>query len=365
MRAHPEQFVATDCDRLKMNEEHTSGTTGTPLTLWRRRETLQRWYALNEARVRLWSGVSQENKWGHIGGQPVIPPLRRRPPYWVWNAPLRQLYLSWLHISPQTSRSYLTAIKNYNLEYLLGYSTSIACLAEYALEHDLQVPLKVVITDAEPLLSTHRAKIAKAFSCSVRETYGMAELVCAASECSSGSLHVWPEAGFVELLTEDDDPVAPGQEGRVVATSLLDEDMPLIRYDTRDLGQLDASDTRCACGRGLQRFLKILGRDEDVIITEDGRRIVQIDQVLDPSMDILESQVIQEDLGRFLIKVVPGKNWEAANSKAIIKAIGELVGKAEIRVQLVSEIERHRNGKFRFIVSKCSGKRVDTTASSP
>ena len=362
LRTHPESFVASDCNRRAMHVEHTSGSTGTPLTLWRSRETVQQWYALNEARVRIWNGLSHQNKWGHVGGQPVVPFNQRKPPYWVWNSALKQLYLSCMHISPQSSAAYLSAIKEYGLDYLLGYSSSIALLAQAALESGARVPLKLVVTDSEPLLQTQRDLIEKGFACPVRETYGMAEIACAASECSAGALHLWPEVGIIELLDENDQPVAPGQTGRIIATKLINLDMPLIRYDTQDLAQLDPDDRPCACGRTLPRLRKVLGRNDDVVIMADGRRIVQIDRIFDPCYDIREAQIIQEKIGRFTIKVVPGNRWTASQGKALCGALQNLVGEAEINLELVPGIERTWAGKYRMIISKVSSGESKTVS---
>jgi phenylacetate-CoA ligase len=358
LRTDPMLFLASDCDRRKMTIEHTSGTTGTPLTLWRSRETNQRWYALNEARIRHWNGLSHQSKWGHIGGQPVVPFDQNKPPYWVWNAAFRQLYLSCMHIGPHSSAAYLQAIQRYGLDYLLGYSSSIALLAQYALERELVVPLKFVITDSEPLLSQQRRVIEKGFACPVRETYGMAEIACAASECAAGTLHLWPEVGMLELLDDDDQPVAPGHTGRIIATKLLNPDMPLIRYDTQDLAQADPEQQgSCACGRTLPKLRKLLGRNDDVIVTKDGRRIVQIDRIFDPCFDIREAQILQQALGQFTIKVVPGRNWSRQHEKGLCEALGNLVGEASIRVELVPHIEKTWAGKHRVIVSKLSASR--------
>ncbi|HEY3862563.1 MAG TPA: hypothetical protein VGO59_11805 [Verrucomicrobiae bacterium] len=352
VRLNSGQFVARGCDRRKMHQEHTSGTTGTPLTLWRTVETSQQWYALNEARIRCWNGLTYQSRWGHVGGQPVVPFNQNRPPYWVWNSALNQLYLSCMHIGPRSSPAYLQAIKERRLEYLLGYSSSIALLARSALETGLRIPLKLVVTDSEPLLENQRRLIEKAFACPVRETYGMAEITCAASECSAGSLHIWPEAGLMEFLDDNDQPVPPGQTGRIIATQLINPDMPLIRYDTQDMAQAAPDGVPCACGRPLPRLAKLMGRDDDVIVTADGRRIVQIDRIFDPCYDIREAQIVQEEIGRFRIKVVPGARWPAASEQALCEALRDLVGEADIGVDLVPAIERTWAGKYRVIVSK-------------
>src|SRR5215475_5358468 len=99
VRRNPHAFLAEDCDRRRMIHERTSGTTGKPLDLWLSRQTARVWYALFEARGRRWRGVSRHEPWAILGGQAVVPARANRPPFWVWNAPMNQLYLSANHIS--------------------------------------------------------------------------------------------------------------------------------------------------------------------------------------------------------------------------------------------------------------------------
>ena len=100
IRQNPRAFVADDCQIQKMYHEHTSGSTGKPLDLWWSRATVKAWYALFEARWRRWYGVSRQDRWAILGGQLVAPVQTRRPPFWVWNAALQQLYLTSYHLAP-------------------------------------------------------------------------------------------------------------------------------------------------------------------------------------------------------------------------------------------------------------------------
>src|SRR5437763_11114602 len=135
-----------------MVSEHTSGTTGTPLRLWQSHSTTRAWYALMEARWRGWYALSRANRWAIMGGQLITPIHQKSPPFWVWNAGLRQLYLSSYHLSAETCAAYLEAIRKYRAEYVLGYASSLHSLALFAAEQRLEPPqLKVVISNAEPL----------------------------------------------------------------------------------------------------------------------------------------------------------------------------------------------------------------------
>src|SRR5438876_11996014 len=80
VREDPAAFFGDDRNPRWMFNEHTSGTTGRPLVLWRTHRTIRSLYALSVARTRLWHGVSRRDRWAMLGGQLIVPTARRRPP---------------------------------------------------------------------------------------------------------------------------------------------------------------------------------------------------------------------------------------------------------------------------------------------
>ena len=352
LRAQPRAFVADDRDPRRMFHAHTSGTSGKPLSLWWGRGTLHRWYALLDLRLRGWNGVSRHDPYAMLGGQLVAGFEQRRPPFWVWNAAMNQLYMSSYHLRPDAAAAYLDAMREHRVRYALGYSSSFFALALAALERGLAPPeLAVVMTNAEPLTTVQRERIGHAFRCPVRETYGMTEMACGASECESGRLHLWPDAGVLEVLADDGDEPAPaGTVGRFVSTGLLDEDMPLIRYQVGDRGAV-AADAACACGRTLPVLAGIEGRQDDVVLTRDGRRIGRLDPAFKSDLPIREAQVVQETLDRLRVRLVPAAGWGPRHEADLAARLRERVGDMEIVFESVAEIPRSANGKFRAVVS--------------
>lgn len=352
LRGNKAAFLADDVNPRRLFLEHTSGTTGTPVEFWSDRATLQGWYALAEARWRHWYGVSRRDRWAIIGGQQVVAFKQEKPPFWVWNAGLNQLYMSALHIKPDFLSHYLDAIRRHKIVYLYGYSSSLYWLALAALDNNVTLDLKVVITNAEPLYDFQREAMRKAFNCPVRETYGLCEMVCAMSECEFGRMHLWTEAGVAELLDDDDQPVKPGEAGRLVCTGLLNDAMPLIRYEVMDKARFAPPDYQCPCGRGLPVVDKILGRLDDTIITKDGRKLALLDIIFGSHLHIKEAQIVQESLDLIRVRVVPADGWSEADGREIKAAMLERMGETEIRVEVVDEIERTFAGKLRVMVSK-------------
>lgn len=359
LRQEPRAFVADDCDPRQMYYEHTSGTTGKPLHIWISKETLQTWFAMFEARSRRWYGVSRHDRWAILGGQLVTPVERQRPPFWVWNAALRQLYLSAYHLSAEHIPAYLEAMRRHGVTYLLGYPSGLYRLAQVAMELELDAPrLTVAIGNAEPLFDHQRRVISHVFQCPVRETYGMAEIATAAGECEAGRLHNWPDVGVMEVLADEEDrPVAAGQPGRFVATGLLNADMPLIRYEIGDRGVI-APQSGCACGRQMPVWQQVEGRIDDVVVTADGRHIGRLDPVFKADLPVREAQIIQEDLGRIRVKFIPTAAYTDRDGEMLAQRIRDRVGPMEVLLEPVSDIPRTANGKFRAVISKVEATRM-------
>jgi phenylacetate-CoA ligase len=352
LRETPKAFVADDRDVRRMFHVHTSGTTGKALDVWYDRETAREWYALFEARCRRWSGVSRRDRWAILGGQLVRPAHVRRPPFWVWNAALRQLYMSSYHLAPDLMAHYLDALVSHRVGYLLGYTSSLYALAQEAQRlgrRDLR--MAVVLTNAEPLFDYQRRVIEEVFQCPVRETYGMAELAAGASECEAGALHLWPEASAVEVCGGVEDE-AGNVVGDLVSTGLLNDAMPLVRYRVGDRVRLArrADGERCACGRTLPRLASIEGRADDVLYTADGRRVGRLDPVFKANLPVREAQIIQEALGRIRVRYVPAQGFTRATAESITERLRARMGEVEVVLERVEEVPRGANGKFRAVV---------------
>lgn len=352
IRENPERFISDEYPLKSLFREHTSGTTGTPLGLFQSREALIQWYALFEARWRQWNGVDRNTPWAILGGQMITPVKKSSPPYWVWNQAFHQLYLSAYHISPKTVKHYFDAMVNYGVEYLYGYPSSMTALAKFARTYSISSPkLKVILSNAEPLFDNQRELLHSVFSGPVRNTYGMSEIICGASECTSGNLHLWPEAGTVEILEDESEiPVSNGHTGRIIATGLLNSAMPLIRYEVGDRGSLGEFD--CSCERHLQILESVEGRTDDVLFAPGGRKIGRLDPVFKADLPIIEAQIVQETINTFTVNLVPAQGFTEKHMQELVTRLQDRLGKVHIDIRTMMAIPRGPNGKFRAVISK-------------
>jgi phenylacetate-CoA ligase len=353
LRTFGNTFISDDANYKKLILDHTSGTTGVPLKIWVSSEGVHKWYALFEARWRRWYGLSRHDRWGMLGGQLVVPFSHSKPPFWVWNAGMNQLYLSTFHISPNFVPAYIEAMAHHQIVYLLGYASSLYDVARVILEQNLQIPpLRAVLSNAEPLYDFRRVIISKAFKCPVIDTYGQAEFVCAASECTEGHLHLWPEVGVEELYKLNaDEPADLGQTGRLICTGLLNFAMPLIRYELGDKAKFGNFQSSCHCGRTLPVIDGIEGRTEDAIITPDGR-VVEPDTVFQADYPIRGGQIIQETRDWIRVLVIPAPGFNLHTERSLISGLQARIGNMKISIEQVDDIPRTKAGKRQVIVSK-------------
>lgn len=354
LRANNAAFLAEDCNPRQMYTEHTSGTSGTPINVFWSRECTLNYYAIFERRIRNWHGVNRHMRYVMLGGQLIVPVSQTKPPFWIRNKAMNQLYMSSYHLSDTTVEYYADAINDYEPEYIFGYASSMYSLALLLKKNKVKVmPVKCAVSNAEPLLLHQKALIEEVFSCITVNTYGMSELVAGGSTYASDDIILWPEVGMMDTYRFGEDTLCTeGESGRFVCTSLLNEDMPLIKYEVGDSGIVSNTDEQVH----YKCIKEIMGRIDDLVITADGRRIGRLDTVFKSNLNITEAQIIQESLEDFTILLVPSAQYTDEDGQSIIRSLKSRIGEANVRIERTQQIERTNTGKFKAVVSKVKEK---------
>ena len=128
------------------------------------------------------------------------------------------------------------------------------------------ISLKVGIFGAEPWGEGMRSQIERSLGLDAVDIYGLSEVMGpgVASECieSKDGPVIWEDHFYPEIVNpETGEPVADGEEGELVFTSLTKEALPIIRYRTRDLTRLLPPTSR-----SFRRMGRIVGRSDDMLI---------------------------------------------------------------------------------------------------
>ena len=351
LRSNPWAFVREDARDRRPHVFHTSGSTGTPnASIWTTRE-LRNSLALREVRSARWAGVSFRMARATFSGRMVEPNPLSKGPFYRFNCVERQAYLSAFHLRPDTAVQYLAALRRHRIQWATGYAVSFYLLAKFALEGGLKTPpLKAIVTTSEKVTLEMRAVIERAFQCRVFEEYSTVENVVFASECEMGKLHISPDAGLVEILRSDGTNCAPGEAGEVVATCLMRNFQPLIRFRLGDLAAWDPE--FCSCGRQMPVLKEVIGRVEDVVTGPDGRQMVRFHGIFANQPRVIEGQIIQEDLRRIRVKIMPSNGFGDADARDIVARVRQRLGpEVEVIVEVVERIPRTKAGKFKAVVS--------------
>jgi phenylacetate-CoA ligase len=260
----PDGFLAVD--RREVVRLHaSSGTTGTPTAVYHSQADLRSWTELC-ARSLFMTGLRPadvfQNMVGyglftgglglHYGaealGAMVIPAgvgnSRRQV------ALMRQFKTNALHMIP----SY--ALKLYET------------FQEMNLDPRRHTSLRLAILGAEPHSEQTRRRVEELYGVKAFNSYGLSELngPGVAMECpAQEGMHLWEDAFLLEVIDPETlEPVAEGQTGELVLTTLARRAMPLIRYRTRDLASVLPG--ACVCGRPHRRLSRIEGRSDDMFI---------------------------------------------------------------------------------------------------
>ena len=155
--------------------------------------------------------------------------------------------------------------------------TAIACTPSYLLhiaevleENDMlkDVKLRTAICGAEPWTDSMRREIESKLHCRAHDIYGLTEMMGpgVACDCEERTgLHICEDHFLAEIIDDKTlEPVAHGETGELVFTTLTKMGQPLIRYRTRDLTSLMYEP--CKCGRTTARISRFKGRSDDMLI---------------------------------------------------------------------------------------------------
>ena len=277
-----------------LRSQRTSGSTGTPTTIFLTSDIARRFMAAREARSFGWAGVSVKLPRATIGARLVVPRTDDEAPYYRARA---------------------------------------------------------AILGSEKVWPQMREIIKAGLGVRAFEEYGAVENCVLATECEHGRLHVSPDFGVLEILDDSGRPSPPGVPGRVVCTGLINNVQPLVRYEIGDVAAWARES--CPCGRDHLPVLEgIVGRQNDVILTSDGRRIIGGDEIFSDVEHVVEGQIIQESIGHFTVRLVPAAGFGLPEEERLRNALRRRIGDVDVTIEAVDRLERTNAGKFKPVVNK-------------
>ncbi len=246
--------------RKAYNIQHTSGSTGYPVTLLISKEMLQAKRA-SHLKMLHWFGLRRESREFKIGGTPKD--WKTFVYYYLRN----KVYIDSFRIRQENSLDIIRRYNRFRPELLYGYPSAIYNFMTLARQKGMVLHHPVVIaTHGENLYPGMKKSFQQGFpGVNVVNQYWATEANIGVS-CPEGNVHLDEDAVICEVINTDEQGV-----GDLVVTNLYSYDLPIIRYKIGDRVKL--SEKACKCGRKTRVIERIEGRISDQVKLPDGRII--------------------------------------------------------------------------------------------
>jgi phenylacetate-CoA ligase len=363
VRGRKARLVSTGIDASDLIPALTGGTTGTQTEFFRDRRCHviragRQWgilercgYAPGDRRALLW-GVHEDLPSAAPGAA-----LRR----WFRRFASADEILCCTRMTPEDMTGFHARLRSFRPSVMYAYPRALEEFARFLRDNGL-APLAFpqIICTAETLRPDQRETFERQFGAEVFNLYCSREHGCAAFECARhDGLHIDTGSVIVEIL-RDGEPAAPGVEGEIVVTDLLNYGMPFIRYATGDLAV--AAPDPCGCGCALPRLSRLCGRTADVIYLPDGSSVagIMLSDLLAGEPSITFAQFVQDEPCLLNVNVVVDGVARIGLQEAVEAEVRSVVGPMlRIRVNQVPDISRNpRSGKYQDVISRCAPRAV-------
>jgi len=325
----------------------SSGTTGTPTTIYFTAADLKRW-AENMARCIIGTGCTKSDvfqnmiSYGlftgglglHAGGEEagmlVIPSGSGNT--------TRQFKLM---------QDFGTTVVHATPSFLLHVE---ARMKEEGVSRE-SLKLRKAFAGAEPHSEDTRKRIEGLLNIDVYNSYGLSEMngPSVAFECQAkNDPHLWEDSYIGEVIDPETlKPLPDGEKGELVLTCLCREATPILRYRTRDITSFHTEP--CVCGRTHRRFRRITGRTDDMLII-NGVNVFpsQIEEVVMGIKEVGNNYLIvlekEGALDRLIVKVEVGPDIFMDDSRPL-NALKEKIRKTlQAMITINPRVELHESG---------------------
>jgi phenylacetate-CoA ligase len=342
-----DDLIADNVPRGQLLPLSTAGSTGHPLNFCISRPAkflriVTEWRALGSHGVRMTDKVLQFRNTRHV----------YRDRYWFNHLGLMRR--AFVHFGEPIERK-LEIIERERPTLLQGYPSVLLDIMSHLPEQRLRrLPLRYLVSCGEVLDSHARRLLEEAFQLPLINHYGAMEFGYMAWQCPEfEGLHL-NEDMFIFEIVRDGKPVADGEEGEVVVTSLHQFAMPFIRYRLGDRARILGR--HCPCGRGLASIEILMGRTTDRILRRDGSEANPhlFHLLYHEVKGLFQYQIIQRASDRFRVRFVPLSGTETEPLWRLFQEkINQIMGyPVTIEFEQIERFSPSETGKLKLVQSE-------------
>jgi len=352
IRSHTDEIFSTSFNKHDLALSKTGGSTGVALQVYCDRKGIEK-RAAAALRSDEWSGWELGQPLAAIWGNPPTPKSLKNKLRRLLKD--RVIYLDTMKIDDQAIDTFLAEWKAMNPGMLYGHAHSIFILCENLKNRGFTLNPKGIVATSMMLIEPERRLIEEVCGISVTNRYGCEEVSLISCECEEHKgMHLNLDHNIVEFLRDDGTPCAPGEDGRIVVTELINLGMPMIRYEVGDRGV--PTDRLCPCGRGLPLMESITGRTADFLKAQDGSQVAGIsiiENTLTKLPGIKQLQIVQEEALKLTANLVPGPDYGDETANQLIETLRDIMGgDFNVDINQVAAIPQESSGKYRFTICR-------------
>ncbi len=288
----------------------------------------------------------------------------------LWDKQYRKSnLLSWIqnvvmHSVDDFNEEYLSKVidqleNDSSVKGILGYSSGLQSICKHLDNSERKIKdckVKTVISMAESLNDYTRNALKRHFGVKPVSRYSNSENGIIAQQNlidnNESDYEINWASYHVEIFAMNEDvPLPHGETGRIVVTDLFNCAMPLVRYDTGDVGKLGYDPKNP--GKPMV-FTQIEGRKMDMFTNTRGEYVSPhiIHQILQYDQ-IDQFQFIQEENSNYIIKLKLLNRFDYSNEVKLIEQYKAYFGDdAKIKVEYVNEIPLLLSGKRKLVINK-------------
>ncbi len=342
LKKHGKELLT--CKEKGLIKNHTSGTTGTPLTVY------QDWKSVWKEQAYF---VCYRKRCGYNYGEPMVS-LRgnlTRDEISMKIHVSNTLFLSSYNINSKTAETYHRLIERHHPKAIEGYPSSLYSLALVLKDKGLECHIPVAFTSSETLFDYQRKLIEKIFHTQVYDHYGTTERTIRLEESFDHNGYFEDPGYGIEEYYDD----------HIISTSLINDIFPLIRYKTDDRIVLKEGINKSSQGfidnaGGIER---VVGRTDDILVCKDDSMVTRVD-FIEEGEHIKACQWIQNEKGKLEIRIVPDEGFTNKDVDFVIEETLKRCGHGNMdittKVCSMDEMIFSKRGKFKLIVNNLQQK---------
>lgn len=342
LKKHGKELLT--CKEKGLIKNHTSGTTGTPLTVY------QDWKSVWKEQAYF---VCYRKRCGYNYGEPMVS-LRgnlTRDEISMKIHVSNTLFLSSYNINSKTAETYHRLIERHHPKAIEGYPSSLYSLALVLKDKGLECHIPVAFTSSETLFDYQRKLIEKIFHTQVYDHYGTTERTIRLEESFDHNGYFEDPGYGIEEYYDD----------HIISTSLINDIFPLIRYKTDDRIVLKEGINKSSQGfidnaGGIER---VVGRTDDILVCKDDSMVTRVD-FIEKGEHIKACQWIQNEKGKLEIRIVPDEGFTNKDVDFVIEETLKRCGHGNMdittKVCSMDEMIFSKRGKFKLIVNNLQQK---------